>query len=167
MVKARPLPSAMARSLATSLALSLALTACMAQPARPGDRARTDDACTPATEFEPALCPLQLPRIVSIAVTRNAVKSPLEKDASVDCSGFVLTPEQVRRYLGSARVADAADAHHTLDWSPCSAAGRLTLTDGRTAEWSIDQYRAGTLSIGGAPTLTLYCPTCRFKPFQW
>ncbi len=151
-----------------TLALSVALVACTTTEPTPAvPNTRVDDGCTVATEFEPALCPLRLPEIGGVTVTRNALKSPLEKDAAVNCGAFVLTPELVRRYLDAARIVDAADAHRTLDWSPCSAAGRLSLAGGRRAEWTINQHQGGTLRMEGGAVLTLYCPSCRFKPFLW
>lgn len=113
MVKARARVSSRLPSLMSTLALLLALPACTAEPARQVQPAHGDRGCTVATEFEPALCPLRLPDIRGVTVTRNAAKSPLEQDAAVDCRAFVLTPALVRRYLGAARVVDDADARRS------------------------------------------------------
>jgi len=122
--------------------------------------------CTAGSEFEPPLCPLELPPIQKVKVVRNAVKSEAETNPAVRCGAFRLTPALVRRYLSQAKTTTANAAHHTLDWSPCYATGRLTFADGRSAEWSIDNLRSGSLTIEGAEPVTLYCPACGFKPFQ-
>jgi hypothetical protein len=123
--------------------------------------------CTAGSEFEPRTCPLELPRITRITILRNAAKSIQETDPAVSCGGFKLTPTLVRRYLTHAKTVDANDAHHTLDWSPCSASGEVRFADGRRGRWHIEQLRAGTLKIGDADEQVVYCASCKFKPFQW
>ena len=121
--------------------------------AQPFALARTQ--CTKGSEFEPPLCRLTMPRILRITVDENAAKSPLEKDESVDCSGFVLTQRQVRRYFSHAKRVPAGAGHSTLDWSACYAAGTLLLENGRSARWAISQTRVGSLTIEGLPERTL------------
>jgi len=123
--------------------------------------------CTLGTEFEPPLCPINLPAIRKIVIAQNAAKSPAEQDASVSCAGFHLTESKVRAYLRRTRTTTAQSAHHTLDWSPCYASGDVIFKDGRKGRWSIDQFRSGTLAIEGAEPEVLFCPRCRFKPFVW
>jgi hypothetical protein len=129
--------------------------------------AQAEHGCLPGSEFEPRTCPLELPRITRVTILRNASKSSQEADPAVSCKAFTLTPKLVRRYLVHARTVDANDAHHTLDWSPCSASGELHFADGRRGLWHIQQLRAGALKIGGADEQILYCPSCKLKPFQW
>lgn len=129
--------------------------------------AQAEGGCTPGSEFEPRTCPLALPRIAHLTILRNAAKSIQETDPAVSCGGFRLTPKLARRYLTHAKTVDANDAHHTLDWSPCSASGEVRFADGRRGHWHIEQLRAGTLKIGDADEQILYCPSCKLKPFQW
>jgi hypothetical protein len=122
--------------------------------------------CSSGTEFEPPLCPVHLPKIKSVAVEATAAKASSETDPSVDCSSFKLGERQVRRFLARAKRADANDAHHTLDWSPCHASGTISFQDGTTARWSIHQLRSGTLTFDRGDTLVLYCGGCGFRPFR-
>ena len=138
--------------------LALAALACGAEAAEP---------CTRGSDLEPPLCPLILPKIEKITITRNAATSPADKDPSTDCSGFRLTTAHVRHYFAEAKSTNARDAHFTLDWSPCFATGKIVFDDGRTGTWSIDRLRAGSLVIEGRESMTLYCPECRFRRFQW
>lgn len=124
-------------------------------------------ACSKGSEFEPPLCPLALPAIDKLNIAENAAKSAAAKDPAASCADFRVTERQVKRFLALAKTTNANDAHHTLDWSPCYAAGSLQFKDGRSATWRVDQYRSGTLIVGDTPELVLYCPRCRFKPFVW
>ena len=123
--------------------------------------------CTKGSEYEPSLCVLSLPRISQLTIVENAAKSPAEKDSSVSCDNFSIKEKQVRRYFAEAKATNANDAHHTLDWSPCYASGKIIFSDGRSGLWSIDQYRVGSLVIEDEKAIALYCPSCKFKPFQW
>ena len=123
--------------------------------------------CTKATEYEPSLCPLQIPKIGKVTIVENAAKSPAEKDIAVTCASFSVNEEQVRRYFSMSKVTDESDAHHTLDWSPCYASGKMLFSDGSTGDWSVSQFRTGSLVIKDGKKMFLYCPQCKFKPFQW
>ncbi len=123
------------------------------------------DACTVGSEFEPPLCPLVLPAIKMIVIEENAAKSPASTDARVSCKAFRVTPKVVRNYLARAKSTNAHDAHYTLDWSPCHAAGSVVFGDGRVGEWRVEQFRSGSLKVDGGEATVLYCPTCTFKPF--
>ena len=137
-----------------ALTLALAGTACLAKPR-----------CTRPTEFQPSLCPVDLPRVTAVHIEENGARSPAAGDDASDCARFRLTASHVRRYFARAWSTDPRDAHYTLDWSPCHATGSLTLADGRKAHWSINQFRTGTLSIEGGDSLFFYCRACRDKPF--
>jgi hypothetical protein len=126
-----------------------------------------NDDCTTATELQPRLCPVKLPGISTVRIEENGAKSPAADDKATDCSGFRVTAKGVRRFLRRAWEANESDAHHTLDWSPCYASGTLTFEDGRTAHWSISQFRTGSLSIEGEKRVFLYCPRCKYQPFLW
>lgn len=123
--------------------------------------------CTKGSEFEPPLCPLHLPRISKVTIVENAAKSPAEQSPSVVCESFRVKEEHVRRFFAKAKSTNENDAHHTLDWSPCYASGKVFFSDGSAGEWSIDQFRQGSLVTGEGKKTVLYCPDCRFKPFQW
>jgi hypothetical protein len=125
-----------------------------------------NDKCTEGSEFEPALCPIRLPEITAIQIQENGAKAAASQDQNVDCSDFKLDAKQVQRFFSLATEADERDAHYTLDWSPCYASGTLTFADGKTAHWSINQFRTGTLAIDDVTRMFLYCPKCDFKPFQ-
>lgn len=122
--------------------------------------------CTKGSEYEPALCPIRLPKITSVHIEENGAKAVATQDQNVDCSSFKLDEKKVRRFLARAKETNESDAHHTLDWSPCYVSGTLVFTDGKTAHWSINQLRTGSLAIDGGSRMFLYCPTCEFKPFQ-
>ena len=124
------------------------------------------DGCTKASEFEPALCPMRLLKIMSVRIEENGAKAVASQDQNVDCSGFKLDVKGVRKFLSRAKEANESDAHHTLDWSPCYASGTVTFVGGKTARWSVNQLRSGSLAIEGGGSMFLYCPTCTFKPFQ-
>ena len=123
--------------------------------------------CTKGSEFDPPLCRLTMPYIVRVTIEENAAKSSLEKEPSVDCSDFALTQRLVRRYFSRAKRVPAGTGHATLDWSACYASGTLLLKNGRSARWAISQFRVGSLVLDGQPEQTLYCPTCKDKPFVW
>ena len=125
-----------------------------------------EDECTSGSEFEPPLCPLKLPAISTLSITENAAKAPAETDPAVSCESFRVDEKSVRKYLSAAKRTDPSAAHYTLDWSPCYASGEVTFADGRKGRWTVNQYRVGSLVIGDADELTLYCPTCEFAPFQ-
>lgn len=114
----------------------------------------------------PPLCPLALPAIAKITITENGAKSPAEKDPAVTCADFSVQGELVRRYLSLAQVTNENDAHHTLDWSPCYASGRIVFIDGSAGTWTLSQSRTGWLTTAGEKTMVLYCPQCTFKPFE-
>jgi len=151
-------------SVRDALTTSLVLALMLPPTAR---SAQAEGGCMPGSEFEPRTCPLELPRITRVTILRDAVKSIQETDPAVSCSGFKLTPKLVRRYLGHAKGVDPNEAHHTLDWSPCFASGEVSFADGRRGQRHIEQLRSGTLKIGDADEQILYCPSCKFRPFQW
>ena len=125
------------------------------------------DRCTKGSEFEPPLCPLAMSPIARLVIEENGAKSSLASEASTDCSSFVLTEKLVRRYLSRAKRVPAGGAHSTLDWSPCYASGKVLFKDGRSAQWRVSQLRVGSLSVDGQAEQTLYCSTCKDKPFGW
>lgn len=125
------------------------------------------EACTQGSEYEPSLCPLNLPGIEKISIEENAAKSPAEKDPTIICSEFKLTERQVRRYFRNAKSVSENDAHYTLDWSPCYTSGKMEFSDGRHGIWSINQFRMGTLVMSNGEKFIQFCPKCQFKPFLW
>ena len=126
-----------------------------------------DTRCSPATEFQPSLCPLILPKAKAVIFESNGAKSTLATDPATDCSRFRLTPDLVRRYLANARAVAPNSSQHALDWSPCFAAGTVYFVDGRSGRFSVDQLGTAALTIENEAEQTLACPRCRFRPFAW
>ena len=122
--------------------------------------------CSIGTELIPPLCPVDLPTIRTVRIVENASKSPAETDPSVSCADFRVDEQIVRRYFDLAKSTNENDVHHTLDYSPCQAAGEVVFEDGRAGRWTLSQARIGTLALMGAEPLILYCPDCAFEPFQ-
>ncbi len=122
--------------------------------------------CTAGTELMPPLCPVRLPAIRTISIVSNADKSPAEADPKVSCVDFRVDDQNVRRYFELTKSPDENDAHHTLDYSPCQAAGEVVFENGQFGQWTLSQSRLGSLAMTGQETLTLYCPDCGFAPFQ-
>jgi len=121
--------------------------------------------CSRGSEFEPALCAVNLPPISSIDIHQNAARSTLADDAT-RCDDFVLTESQLYMFFSATRQIDAGDAHHQLDWSPCHASGDVRFSDGRVGQWTISQSRVGSLAVDGDEPVTLYCRRCQFAPFK-
>jgi len=120
--------------------------------------------CTPPQEFQPPLCQLVLPPIVSVTIEENSPDPPSNPATAADCSGFVVTDRQVRRYLTRAkRVPYGADS--TLDWSPCTASGSVRFEDGQSARWTLSPLRVGSVVFDKRPEWVLYCPNCTDEPF--
>lgn len=115
----------------------------------------------------PPLQALTLPTISNLSVTHNAVRASGERNAEVDCSNFQLDAAGVQRFLAHSQTVQPFDYWHSLDWSACHAGGTVTFVDGRTAVWSLHQYRAGSLLFENGEEVFLYCPECRWKPFIW
>jgi hypothetical protein len=122
--------------------------------------------CSIGTEMMPPLCPVDLPGIRTVRIVENASKSPAETDATVSCAQFSVDERIVRRYFELAKSTNENDAHHTLDYSPCQAAGEVVFEDGQSGRWTLSQARSGTLAVTGREPLILYCPDCGFEPFQ-
>jgi hypothetical protein len=122
--------------------------------------------CSIGTEVMPPLCPADLPQIRTVRIVENASKSPAETDPSVSCAQFRVDEQVVRRYFELAKRTNENDAHHTLDYSPCQAAGEVVFGDGQSGQWTLSQARSATLAVTGRERLILYCPDCGFKPFQ-
>jgi len=97
--------------------------------------------CTVGTELMPPLCPVKLPAIRTVSIVSNADKSPAETDPNVSCAGFTVDEQVVRRYFELTRSTNENDAHHTLDYSPCQAAGEVVFEDGQTGRWTLSQAR--------------------------
>ena len=124
-----------------------------------------EDECTKPTEYKPPLCPIRFPKIEKVIIEKNGAKSTLEKDPKVDCSSFKLTKKMVQQFFALAMKTDEHATNTILDWSPCYARGILTFADGKTGNWRITQFQAGSISIDNEERIYLYCSKCKFKPF--
>jgi hypothetical protein len=120
--------------------------------------------CTEGTEFEPSLCPSNLPGVQSVQIEQQGVTLWADPDRR-SCHPFQLTEQQVRRFFRDARQAEAEGVHHTLPESPCSVLGRVTFTDGSTGSWRLDQFGLGWLERAGQERMVLYCPDCTEPPW--
>ncbi len=124
--------------------------------------------CSEATEFYPRLCLLKIPPIKKIAITENGAGTPSESDIRqglASCEFFVMSEEQVREYLETARRTGDQSGYHDLSWSPCSASGNVEFSDGISGTWNINSQRDGSLQIKGQPEfIPLSCANCDFLP---
>mgnify|MGYP003384732926 CR=1 FL=1 len=125
--------------------------------------------CSVASEFLPALCAVKLPAIGHIQIEENGMSAANPNGEVVDCARFKLSKRQVVIYLRKAsQVRDATDALAKLDYSPCSASGSVRFANGKTARWQISETQTGVLVWhDDNASISLYCPTCRYKPFRW
>ena len=120
--------------------------------------------CTTATEFEPSVCPIQLPSIRRIQFDQpllTGVQAPGEPD----CRSFRPTAKDVQRFLQKTGAVAERDWQHTLDWTACSVSGTARLADGRTATWQLYPTKRGRFQINGGPVIFLYCPSCKARAF--
>jgi hypothetical protein len=146
----------MAKKLILSATLSLACSATFA-----------GENCTPATEDRPSLCNARLPRVLNITFLKNGAKSEADVQHS-DCSKFLLSKNLVRKYFArTLKLQTPEDLHHTLEWLPCFSSGTVQFYDGSVANWRINQAQTGSLTFADKQEVTLYCPSCMFKPFKW
>ena len=123
-------------------------------------------ACTAATEFTPRLCTIHLPAIQRVTVERNSVNSGGQPQLFSDCNRFVLDTKSVRRFFRLAKKVEDDRGEHAVDRGPCQAEGHLRFSDGRSARWMVEQVGTGTLWIGSAPPIILYCVACDFLLFR-
>ncbi len=128
--------------------------------------ATTPTPCSSGSEYNPPLCPIDLPGIRTIAIQRNGAAAYPDKSGSASCAGFKLSRAQVARYLSHASSTDRASADATLDRSPCFASGEVSFADGQRAAWKIEQFGVGTIDWPAGRTTLLYCQACTFPPFK-
>ncbi len=122
--------------------------------------------CIKATEFEPRLCPADLPALRSVRVVQQGQPSAGAEQADSDCRRFRLDTRTVRRYFARAMRVPAEEGEHTLDRGPCWASGTVSFADGTRAIWRIEQVGTATLVFNGSSErVTLFCKRCRFRPF--
>ncbi|MGY0556607.1 hypothetical protein [Lysobacter sp. A421] len=83
-----------------------------------------------------------------------------------ECRGFVLDEGRIKRVLEGSESVSRDQYMHELPWSPCLARGRVVLTDGRMATWTIRQYGTGSVLLDDGGELFLWCRTCARPPFM-
>lgn len=125
-----------------------------------------NDPCTSGAEFEPFLCPSPLTDVVKITVVKNGAAVDAAELPSGGCGSFQLNESTLRAYFLKAKVTTENDAHHTLDWSPCYASGQVEFRNGKKGAWRVHQFRVGEVSIDQGEKIILYCPDCKFSPFE-
>ena len=114
---------------------------------------------------EPIMRKTHLPPISAVTSRNSNAISPAAGEPAAQCSGFKLSDQEIREYIGKAGEVSEHDYFHMLDWSPCYASGEVTFKNGVRGIWAIQQYRAGSLKLGNGQTLYLYCPRCRADAF--
>jgi hypothetical protein len=122
--------------------------------------------CIPGQEFQPRLCSVGIPPVRAVRIEWNGIPDSSQGSSSSACKTFKLTAATVRKYLAGAMAYEASQGHYTLSTSTCSIRGSLVFVDGRSATWQVGNLREGWLKMHGAATQHLYCPACRFKPFN-
>lgn len=115
---------------------------------------------------DPAMRDPKLPAIESVTIRETAAHPPFAGESNDQCGQFVLTKDEVARYLRTAREVTRTDYLHMLDWSPCYASGDVVFADGVTGVWGIQQLRAGSLKLSNGRAIYLYCPQCRARGFE-
>jgi hypothetical protein len=118
------------------------------------------------SDIEPKTHSTHLPPITTVTIQNNGATYPGSGNALEQCELFKLSELEVRHYISSAAGVTEQDYFHMLDWSPCYASGRVTFKNGVTGEWSIQQYRAGSLTLSDGQRLFLYCPQCQANAFE-
>ncbi|NHZ61499.1 hypothetical protein [Massilia genomosp. 1] len=114
---------------------------------------------------EPTMRNAHLAAVTKVTIEHNGATSPAATEPAPQCADFKLSPQEVRKYLGTAAEVAEHDYLHMLDWSPCNASGKVTFKGGVTGTWEIQQYRAGSLKLSNGRTVYLYCPKCKAKAF--
>jgi hypothetical protein len=75
------------------------------------------------------------------------------------CTTFRPSERQIRTFVTRARRISQRDFLHETDWSACHAVGHLRWQGGGSAEWMVQRFGAGYVSIAGARHY-LDCPDC-------
>jgi hypothetical protein len=157
----------MAMRRCASGALVVALAAALV-PAYAGS-ASTGAAAAPAAssadryegEWAHRVRPWQRVPVVAVSVERSGL-GEAERDAASEpesCAKFRPSERQISRFVARARRVSQRYFMHETDWSACHAAGHLQLRGGQRAEWMVQRFGAGYLSIDGA-RYYLHCPDC-------
>lgn len=115
---------------------------------------------SPDDGTRPAITAHRLPAVRWVVIERNAGKAAAAP-AAADCSRFVLTQARVAGLIRRARQISEWDYHHTIDWLPCFAGGRLGFVDGRSAHWSVGEGGGISLRFDDGAAVHLYCADCR------
>ncbi|MFD1950448.1 hypothetical protein ACFSGX_06670 [Sphingomonas arantia] len=122
-------------------------------------------ACTSGSEFEPPLCPAQLPAVAEIRIEEQGA-TLWKTTGEPPCADFRPTLADVRSFFRGAKSADRRDVHYTLSESGCVARGAVRFADGSRGRWQVDRFALGWLDRAGRPRLTLYCPQCHRRPWR-
>jgi hypothetical protein len=91
--------------------------------------------------------------------------------ASESCQKeFTLTPDDVRDFFDVARPISSIDMGeaHGLEQSECHFRGKAVLQDGQEAEWQINRFRRGSISIpdpNNPRSFFYYCADCQSEKY--
>lgn len=122
--------------------------------------------CTAGDEFRPPLCPTGLPAIAEVRVEQHGVTRWRNDGDEPPCALFIVDDADMRRFFRRARQADPRDVHATLPESACAVRGSVRFADGSEGQWQVNRYGLGWLDRQGRDRLTLYCRTCRTRPWS-
>lgn len=119
---------------------------------------------------EPMRYKLKMPKIARIKIIENPREATFDADPTnpQKCSSiFVLKEKDIRMFLTRTDEVTEAAYKKSLPLSPCRASGTLEFSDGRNAEWEIRSFQTGIIKIGkDGKTIFLYCPKCKWHPFN-
>ncbi|MEO8921562.1 MAG: hypothetical protein ABI330_01805 [Caldimonas sp.] len=82
------------------------------------------------------------------------------------CATFRPSEMQIRRFLANAKQVSQRGFLHETDWSACYATGHAQFRGGARAEWMVQRYGAGYLTIDGT-RYYLACSRCQLGNPQW
>lgn len=118
-----------------------------------------DDGITPPTSPSP------IKNVQKITIAATGLTAGKPDPAFPDCKTFILSDEDVKNYFKEAREVTRGVYSHMLDWSQCYAYGMITLENGETATWNINQGRGGYVDLKNGESIHLYCAKCTAKGF--
>ncbi len=120
-------------------------------------------------EFEPFLCPFQLPKVKSIEILQRIENTHDIYYNNIDCAAFLAVKKSdIIKYFRNANLVQQGEMHaKLLEMSPCHITGTFRFTNGKTAHWKLQGgiYLGHITMDQSGESLHLYCPkSCGFIP---